>query len=253
MTMQEKLQNYMNERGYYDETRITQDFDGADHVQARFLDIFGDDADEDVDREPSEELKFAREYNQRKVDEALAEKQAQEDVILSADEINWNDVPEYMLDYSEMDTEYETGGVKLSYEYAKRREALLTAKELEAVMTPAEIEREFGLASGSVRNMLDGIPHRRPDERTILIPRSYAEERWAHRRLQAGDEVRVLPHTQYGDLRAGAVHSEMHSHQHSGYHSVKVVSVSTDGSVEVEIAGDMVDVVPAMYCEKIKS
>lgn len=123
--------------------------------------------------------------------------------------------------------------------------------ELEEAMTPAEIEREYGLASGSVRNMLDGIPHRRPDERTILIPRSYAEQRWAHRRLSVGDTVRVRPHTQYGDLRGGAVHSDMHSHQHNGYHAVKVVSVSDDGSVEVEVAGDMVDVVPAMYCEKI--
>lgn len=119
------------------------------------------------------------------------------------------------------------------------------------VMTPAQIEREFGLSSGVVRNMLDGIPHRRPDERTILIPRSYAEQRWAHRRLTVGDTVRVRPHTQYGDLRGGAVHSDMHSHQHNGYHAVKVVSVSDDGSVEVEVAGDMVDVVPAMYCEKI--
>lgn len=57
---------------------------------------------------------------------------------------------------------------------------------LNEVMTPAEIEREYNLAHGVVRNELvrlaDRMPHRRPDERTILIPRAWAEWRWRGRK-----------------------------------------------------------------------
>lgn len=51
--------------------------------------------------------------------------------------------------------------------------------ELEQVMTPAEVEKEFGLAPGTVRKAVErGFRCRRPDERTILIHRYDAEMRW---------------------------------------------------------------------------
>jgi hypothetical protein len=52
---------------------------------------------------------------------------------------------------------------------------------LDNVMTPAEIEKTFGLADGTVRQAIHQkrfMQFRRPDERTILIHRADAEARW---------------------------------------------------------------------------
>lgn len=120
-TMQEKLQPYLRENGYYDEARIANDFDGADPVQARYLAIFGEQGDEDVSREPSDELKAAREFNKAKVAQDTAAQQAQEDEILSAEPLDWKRVPEYMMDFAD----FEETGVQLKAEYRRRRNELL--------------------------------------------------------------------------------------------------------------------------------
>lgn len=67
------------------------------------------------------------------------------------------------------------------------------------VMTPAQIERAYGLASGSVRNMLasGNIPHSRPDGRTILIPRDYAEKRWSNPELVMRVEMYINASSDY--------------------------------------------------------
>jgi hypothetical protein len=55
---------------------------------------------------------------------------------------------------------------------------------LDVVMTPAEIEQRFGLASGTVRQAVNRDPkgvgewYRRPDGRTILVSAEYAFGRW---------------------------------------------------------------------------
>jgi hypothetical protein len=54
-------------------------------------------------------------------------------------------------------------------------------RELSAVMTPAEIENEFGLAAGTVRQAIHHKRfdfYRKADDRTILIRRADAEKRW---------------------------------------------------------------------------
>lgn len=71
--------------------------------------------------------------------------------------------------------------------------------------------------------------------------------------IKAGDWVRVKPHTQYGDLRQGAVQSVMHEHQHNGYQRVRVEAIFDDGGVEVDVGGEMVDVVPLDSLEKIET
>ncbi|MHC4617409.1 MAG: hypothetical protein ACYTEQ_06615 [Planctomycetota bacterium] len=59
-------------------------------------------------------------------------------------------------------------------------ESMKTQRELLEVMTPAEIEKEFDLQPGTVRQAVGRgvVPHRRPDERTILIRRRDAVVRW---------------------------------------------------------------------------
>jgi hypothetical protein len=61
--------------------------------------------------------------------------------------------------------------------------------------------------------------------------------------FKIGQTVRVMPHTQYGDLRGGAVHSDMHEHRHNGYHRAEIVSMFDDGSVEVDVPGYGIDIV----------
>lgn len=69
--------------------------------------------------------------------------------------------------------------------------------------------------------------------------------------FKAGDVVRVKPHTQYGDLRGGAVHSDMHEHRHNGYHNVVVESIAGDGSVEVLVPGYGIDIVDVSTLEAL--
>lgn len=61
--------------------------------------------------------------------------------------------------------------------------------------------------------------------------------------LKVGQIVRVNPHTQYSDLRGGAVHSEMREYQHKGYDQATITAIYEDGGVEVEIPGGF-DIVP---------
>jgi hypothetical protein len=83
----------------------------------------------------------------------------------------------------------KTVSVKTAFEvYEIPAEVLLEAvremevqEELAQVMTPAEIEREFGLADGTVRQAIfQGYftRYRKADERTILIRRADAEVKW---------------------------------------------------------------------------
>lgn len=71
--------------------------------------------------------------------------------------------------------------------------------------------------------------------------------------IHVGDYVQVAPHTTYGDLRRGAVHSIMHTHLHNGYHRVRVHCLLDDGFggtiVEVEV-GDLIDEIPLQFCRK---
>jgi len=72
--------------------------------------------------------------------------------------------------------------------------------------------------------------------------------------VHVGDYVEVEAHTIYGDLRGGAVHSQMHEHQHNGYKHVRVSRLFDDelgGTiVEVEV-GSMIDEIPLQYCRKV--
>jgi hypothetical protein len=83
----------------------------------------------------------------------------------------------------------KTVSVKTAFEvYEIPAEVLLEAvremevqEELAQVMTPAEIEREFGLADGTVRQAIfQGYftRYRKADARTILIRRADAEVKW---------------------------------------------------------------------------
>lgn len=77
---------------------------------------------------------------------------------------------EMLADWNEANAEVEE----------MRKFDMRQVEELTKAMTPAEIEREFHLAPGTVRQAVNrnSIPHRRPDERTILIHRADAVERW---------------------------------------------------------------------------
>jgi len=68
-------------------------------------------------------------------------------------------------------------------------------------------------------------------------------------KLQVGQWVRVLPHTECGDLRGGAVHSDMHEHRHNGYHKAQIESIASDGSVEVFVPGFGIDIVDITHLE----
>lgn len=47
--------------------------------------------------------------------------------------------------------------------------------------------------------------------------------------------VTVKAHTQYGDLRQGAVHSQMHAIRHPGYSKIQVDYMTEDGMVVVKV------------------
>lgn len=92
----------------------------------------------------------------------------------------------------------ETGELEAATDYVKSK---INEWQLEQVMTPAEIEAEFGLAEGTVRQAVnrDTIAHRRPDERTILIHRNDAEARWGHWRKREG----YVPAVYHLETRSG--------------------------------------------------
>ena len=70
--------------------------------------------------------------------------------------------------------------------------------------------------------------------------------------MKVGDWVRVKPHTTYSDLGAGAVHSIVQEHQHNGYHRARIETISTDGSVEVDVPGYGIDVVDVSHLEPLE-
>lgn len=77
-------------------------------------------------------------------------------------------------------TAYEVYGISAAGLVSAAEDAQ-AIRELERVMTPAQIEKEFGLADGTVRQAIHHgrfARYIRPDERTILVRRVDAEARW---------------------------------------------------------------------------
>lgn len=69
--------------------------------------------------------------------------------------------------------------------------------------------------------------------------------------FKVGQVVCVLPHTQYTDLYHGATHSIMDEHRHNGYYNAEIVSMSSDGSVEIEVDGYGIDIVDISHLKLI--
>jgi hypothetical protein len=126
-----------------------------------------------------------------------------------------------------------------------RNAAVLRTPEQPAA-TPAEAQRLGIELSALIRNGLAAVV---PNFPVDDVPRRGTYRRLA---MKVGDWVRVKPHTHYGDLRQGAVQSEMHQGQHNGFHRAKIESISTDGAVEVFVPGYGVDVVDVSHLEPLE-
>lgn len=71
--------------------------------------------------------------------------------------------------------------------------------------------------------------------------------------FRVGDIVSVAPHTVYSDLRHGAVESTLTPHPRPGARAGMIVSISTDGAVEIEINGFGLDVVDISHLRPLDS
>lgn len=80
-----------------------------------------------------------------------------------------------------------------SYEYEQAIayvQSRINEYELEQVMTPAEIEEEYSLADGTVRQAInrESLSARKADDRTWLVHRNDAEKRWGNRKNHTTDD-----------------------------------------------------------------
>lgn len=127
--MQEKLSKYMMENGFYN-TRAIREDEGMSAAQARFMDIFGDSEDDEPEVK-SEILQAAEAHNQALVDGIKAAEAKAQDEILSAPELDWNaaETAEMTEDTGIEDMEGRPVSIRLKYQFAQRRNELLSGKE----------------------------------------------------------------------------------------------------------------------------